>query len=510
MIYEREAVARRLLKELVEKGGKMTIEEFQHDIPEKEFKEILCFMMNERKQVRIDNGIVSCIRSEDKSEDATSKTSKKAVQKSFAIVNGSIYEEIYDKERGARFACWDGHEVSIVESIGDEILPIQDEGLELGAILLPKEPKDYDSIESLIAEVKSFIHDYLDVAGRFENIATFYILMSWIYDRFTTIPYLRALGDFGTGKSRFLDVIGGLCYKCCIVSGAVTPAPIYRMIKRWGGTIVFDESDFRNSTESGEIVKILNCGFEANKPVIRCLKDNPDTIQFLPTYSPKVFSSRRTFSDKALESRCLTEIMLETARTDIPSILLPAFYERRQQLINKLLMFRFQYYDKIDPDVVQSIDLGNIEKRLKQATLNFAVLINSIPELMKSFKQFLSEYNENLVEERYSTTEGMIIETIFKLRESGSEHMSSQDIAESMESEYRMKNPIQARSVGMYLKSLGIMTKQKRLDESNKRVIVWDDRLMQMLKIKYIPKVSDTVATDDTDATKQANLEGSM
>jgi len=503
-LYDKEAVAKRMFNILIA-NKEMTVENFQSDLPDNIFKEVLDFLMNDKKLIKIENGQVKLV-------DTVTVTEEKLVdieeaqQKSFyKDENGKIYEQIYNKGNGSRFVSWDGEKAEIVSNINiGDITPIEDEGLELGAILLPTEPVCYENLEKLMQDIKQFIHKYLDVSEEFENIAVCYIVLSWIYDRLTTIPYLRALGDLGTGKSRFLDVIGGLCYKACIVSGAITPAPIYRMIKRWGGAIVFDESDFRSSTESQEIIKILNCGFEANKPVIRCLKDNPDTIQFLPTYSPKVFSSRKTFSDKALESRCLTEIMLETTRTDIPAILLPVFYEERQQLINKLLMFRLQNYNKIDPNIIQNIDLGNIEKRLKQATLNFAVLFSNIPELMENFKEFLQKYSESLVDERYSTDEGMIIETIFRLKDRGKELISSQDIAEDMETEYKLKNPMTARSVGRYLKSLGIVTKQKFIDGTNRRVMLWDNKLMELLKMKYIPKVYDS---NDSNAINDRNKE---
>ena len=56
-------------------------------------------------------------------------------------------------------------------------------------------------------------------------------MLSWCYDVLNTVPYLRALGDYGTGKSRFEDIIGGLCYKPMFTNGAITPAVIYRVLR---------------------------------------------------------------------------------------------------------------------------------------------------------------------------------------------------------------------------------------------------------------------------------------
>ena len=60
----------------------------------------------------------------------------------------------------------------------------------------------------------------------FEEIATQYILLTWVYDKFNELPYLRLRGDFGSGKTRALLVIGSICYKPFFASGASTVSPL--------------------------------------------------------------------------------------------------------------------------------------------------------------------------------------------------------------------------------------------------------------------------------------------
>ena len=197
------------------------------------------------------------------------------------------------------------------------VIPISGEEIGLGAVRLPSGIEEYGDTTALLAEIEEHIYRYLDVSDIYRKLAACYILLSWLYDRFNTLPYLRALGDTGCGKSRFLDVIGGLCYKAISASGCITPAPIYRMLRRWGGTLILDEADMKDSDEYNEVVTILNCGFERGRPVMRAVKDDPEDVRVLPVYGPKVFATRRRFQDAALEARCLTEIMVETTRTDI-------------------------------------------------------------------------------------------------------------------------------------------------------------------------------------------------
>jgi hypothetical protein len=133
--------------------------------------------------------------------------------------------------------------------------------------------------------------------------------------------------------------------------------------------MILDEADLQNSDEYSEVVKILNCGFERGRPVIRATKDNPDKLQFLPTFGPKVFATRRRFKDPALEARCLTEIMQETTRDDIPATLTRTFYQEQNTFRTKLLLFRLRNYNLIDPEKGVVLDLHGIEPRLNRLVL---------------------------------------------------------------------------------------------------------------------------------------------
>ena len=71
-----------------------------------------------------------------------------------------------------------------------------------------------------------------------------YVLLTWVYNRFSSIPYLRVIGDYGSGKTRLLQVLN-ICYKSIIASGNASEAPIFRLIDRYGGTLIIDEAEFK-------------------------------------------------------------------------------------------------------------------------------------------------------------------------------------------------------------------------------------------------------------------------
>jgi hypothetical protein len=378
-----------------------------------------------------------------------------------------------------------------------KVLPLDSEEVALGAVKLPSGAKEYGDTLILLKEIDAHIYRYLDVSDSFRKFASYYILLSWLYDRFNTLPYLRFIGDTGCGKSRALDVCGGVCYKATSASGCITPAPIYRMLKRWAGTIILDEADLQNSDEYHEVTKILNCGFERNRPVIRAVKDNPENLQILPTYGPKVFATRRRFKDAALEARCLTEIMQETAREDIPATLNDAFYKEQGELRNKLLLFRFRNYDKVNGDTRVILELKGIEPRLRQISACFASLFAGQPEVLADYQGFITHHQRELIEQRANTVIGQVVEKLISLVESHTPDtfdsldttlipVSAGDIAESLN--------MTPQAIGQILKTLGLQT--KFVKAQSKRCIVYDPGKLATLKRRYIPQdESEVVAT---------------
>jgi len=407
-----------------------------------------------------------------------------------------------------------------------------------GLISLPSGLGDYESEAKLVEEIQAFIHKWLDVSPEFEELSAYYVLLSWFYDPLYTVPYLRALGDTGTGKSRFLDVVGKLCYKPIKISGAVTPSPIYRLLKKWKGTLVIDEADFYKSDESHEIVKILNCGFERGTPVVRSNKDNPNDIETFYVFGPKVIATRRTYADKALEARCITEVMKETSRTDIPATLDQTFFKEQEKLRRKLLHYRLKSLGnwlgklsenggnngKIEVNNVTNVtnvtfDLSGIEPRLKQLASSFFLAFRNNKEILTRFKNWLIKYQYELITERSNTPEGEIVnylhERVFENEEKVTkvtlvtlhrgeqaeffgnniafEHRGSsflkitpKEIAEGVSEEFGSK--VSPRGVGKYLKSLGLSTEVLKIEGKAQRVVKFTPETLRKLFKRYVPE----------------------
>ena len=423
--------------------------------------------------------------------------------------DGKLYEQVYDPKNGTRFCVWDGTAFGFVPSVavnGAEIWPVQDmEALEKGVVLLPEKPVEYGTTPDLIKAIQEHIHRWVDVSPEFEMIAVYSIPFYWLYDRFNNLHYLRALGDTGTGKSRVLDSIGRLAYKPTMIAGALTTAPIFRLAEKWHGSLIIDEADLKDSSAVSDIVTILNCGFERNRPVIRCNKDDPGKIETFDVFGPKVLATRLSFQDKALEARCMTEQMEETNRTDIPDNINDSFYEEERILRNKLLMFRFRNYASTTPQSSEGIILYSVEPRLRQISRGVLATLGD-EETIKGFVSYIEALNSRIREERATTKEGMVINTLMELHDAGELDITPSRISEQMKETYKLgeKEALTAAKVGMRLKNLKVKTELKRQEgKKPARFVVWEDGLMKKLRRRYFV-TSVTTVTDVTGEPQRA------
>ncbi|MGE5443663.1 MAG: hypothetical protein ACM3SR_03565 [Ignavibacteriales bacterium] len=282
-------------------------------------------------------------------------------------------------------------------------------------VLFPSRAEEYGSDEELIQDIKDFLHSYVDLTPLFESISSYYVLFSWIYDSFRELPYLRVIGDTGSGKTRFLLTVGSLCYKPIFASGASTVSPIFRILDIFHGTLIIDEGDFRMSDEKAEIVKILNNGNAKGFPVLRSetVKGKEFNPKGYNVFGPKLVATRGYFQDNALESRCITEEMGQRKlREDIPINLTDEHMQKALQLRNKLLMFRFRNFGKrdINPDLA----IEGVEARLNQVFIPLLSVIED-EKARAELKSIAKEYHKQIVSDRGMEMEAQVLETIRKL-----------------------------------------------------------------------------------------------
>ncbi len=415
----------------------------------------------------------------------------KPTQKTTIITKDALYEMVFNRSanktsfsRITRDGTFE-HQLEEVEIDGKKYRPLPPSYnlVDKDVILFPSVVTEYQNEEEILKEIQTFIHKYLDITEVFEQIATYYVLFTWMFDKFNEVPYLRAIGDFGSGKSRFIQAIGILCYKPVFTGGATTPSPIFRIVNEVHGTLIIDEADFKHSDMTSEIVKILNTGYQRGMPVLRSEGKGTFEVKAYDVFCPKIVATRETFSDKALESRFLVEEMgAGKLRTDIPRTLDENFYKEAELIRNKLLMWRMKNY--FEPIEKRNELIEGIHPRLNQIVMPLLSIIKN-EAIREHLKTFIIKYNTDLVADRGLSWESDIVFAVLKLEyELKTSEITVKQITDEVNREIDITDDtLQARKVGWYLRSrLQLKPYKTRkgfvlsFKENRKRLDMWKER----------------------------------
>lgn len=379
-------------------------------------------------------------------------------------------------------------EIPFIDSSEQPLYPIDDEEAVRDFIKLPSGVEEYGTEEQLIERISNHLNKYLDVPEQFLKMAVFNIMKSWVFQRFHSINYLRFRGEPGSGKSRGLDAVGHLHYKVIATTGATTVAPVFRIINKWNGSLSIDEADIAQGDETNDMIKIINQGFEKDKPVMRCNPDDKAVIDFFDVYCPKVLSTRRQFKDFATETRCITHIMTGTNRQDIPSSLNDEYAKETATLRNMLLLWRFRRYTQINPNVGETLDWKGIEPRLKQVLVGFIALFDNNQEFVNKFMQYVRTMQKEIKQERSGTPEGMIVQAIMDLLLNKEYITASAIISKSNLTDDR-GNTWKPQKLAPYMKTLGFhATVKKRIGDEIQKLYFPEGQHLHNLFVKFIPE----------------------
>lgn len=378
------------------------------------------------------------------------------------LIDGTILETIYNpisEEVRLLVVKPDG---TMKEVVGDNPSyrnygPLIDDHIKRGRVLLPSQYVECDDPMVLLRDVQVAIHKYVEVNPGFEAISARFVLMTWVYERFQKVPYLRVLGPYGSGKSRFLDVMASLSYHSSKLGEGITPANIYRWLDKYPGTLFLDEADFWGTDKRNVITQILNGGNSRDGGVSRC--DGPGfKPRLYNSFGPKVLASRQPYKDDALESRFLTHNSYEKTRSDIP-LSIPTFYEWEDMigLRNRLLGFRLNYFSKVDTEMIID-DVKNYDARMAEIILPL-FQTSGEKTIPVDIKEFLDEQNEDRLALMGLNDDGIFAEVILNLyKNNEGENPAIKDVTRLGNQRRENQYPLSAKKVGDITRGLGLRT----------------------------------------------------
>lgn len=294
--------------------------------------------------------------------------------------------------------------------------------VEKGAVILASGIDEPESEAALFDRIHRFVHRWVDLPREFEMFAAYYIMLSWVFDRFEKLPYLRARGQSGSGKTRFNEVLGALCFRAVFGSGISSTASFIRVNQLFGGvTMIIDEADLGHREASEEWIALLNLGYQRKFKVWRT-ETNPTSGEWEPAafspYGPKVINMRGKFADDATESRCYT---LETAagklvRDDVYLAIVGTdsdeFESEAQAIRNQLLGWRLRKYHELVPTYDHNLAQRYAGYgRLFEISLPL-LSMSSDPAFKDDLLRFLESEMERIALERGGTIAAKVLEAI--------------------------------------------------------------------------------------------------
>lgn len=390
------------------------------------------------------------------------------------LVDGSLLEMVYNPKESLqtcfiRFIPGDVStegEYKTIPSYFDgkrELVPLKlTKIIETETVRFPSGLCKYNSEAELVGEIEAFIRKFVSVSDFFTMISVYYVLFTWIYDRFSVVPYLRVLGGPGSGKSRYLQVVGSLCYKPLFTMGAATMSPIFRLQDKLHGTLILDESDFNRSDEAHLVIKMLNTGYQKGFPLLRSEGKNFEPTPF-DVFGPKIIATTKMFPDKALESRCITEKMEGKLRGDVPIMLPESFKSEANLLRNKLLWFRLSNYHhiQISGEFERTILELDAQPRLKQIILPLASVIKD-KSFIEELRGAMLQRDSDIALDQLDTTTGRIVQTIVRAYDRSVRDVSIEQIATALNIEISNERyRISPERVGKVIRELGLPKKRK-------------------------------------------------
>jgi len=297
-----------------------------------------------------------------------------------------------------------------------------------GSILFASNLGEHIDQRELVEMIAAFIEEYfLFDDETLPRVIAYWVLMTWLYDAFNAICYLRVLGPSGSGKSMLTERVGWLCYRRIKSMGADTPAVMFRTIAMFGGTLVIDEYDQMESDTTSNWIKVLNSGAMKGGVTNRLttVKDSNGNEEMVPlpytTFCPKVLNGRADPKDDALINRCITirllpKTAMEMLASGIPFETNETFRRGAMRLQNLLVRWRLENWQPEIEIKNEDIDV-RISARMNQVTSPMKALarISSDTGLKEDLERLMFTLYQQEVLNRTETLDARVVEAVWKI-----------------------------------------------------------------------------------------------
>lgn len=214
----------------------------------------------------------------------------------------------------------------------------------------PIDPSD------LLDELAAYFRRYAVLPEHGDVVLALWTAHTWVFDIDDLTPRLVVTSpQKGCGKSTVLDLLRAVVRRP-IMASHTTPAALFRMVDKFGPTVLLDEAD-TYLPDNGDLRCLLNAGHHARGAVWRTVGEEHEPRPF-PVFAPVAIAAIGGVPDTVADRAVV--LAMRRRRLDEP---IERFREDKagcQLLRRKLARFRQDWRDRlrgIDPDVPEQ--LGN-------------------------------------------------------------------------------------------------------------------------------------------------------
>ncbi len=342
---------------------------------------------------------------------------------------GWLLEYIYDPDKKeAQFAYRNPERrfgtAKYVDIDGIRYVPREpDMAIIEGAVLFPSALGELVKERELAAAIELFLRRYFVLDNPLHyKLAAYYVMLTWLFDCFPAIPYLRARGGTDTGKSEFMLRLGHLCYRLIISTGISTTASYKDAIDTYRGTLFLDEMDISDKFDDRMV--LLNVGAMKKQAKVWKMVElvMPDgsrrqRAEMANVYGPKLITMYGRFKDEATENRCITFELTqhspyELKKKGVPLEVPPEFYRERLVLANKLLRWRLEKWQNQEFQISDDLTDFTISTRHNQVMRPLKHIARDDKEMLDDISMFARALYHQSVLKRSQGLDARVLDAV--------------------------------------------------------------------------------------------------
>jgi hypothetical protein len=334
---------------------------------------------------------------------------------------------------------------------------------------------DSDDEHKLFNDLVTYFHKAAQLPAEMHyKMISWWVLHTYLYDKFTYSPMLALVGMPERGKTRLGRAAISVAYRG-LETETLREANLFRWSQDLGAAIFLDVKDIWRKAEREKSEDILLKRYEKGGKVGRVLypEKGPfrDTVYF-DTYGPTIIATNESIHH-ILDTRCLPIILPDAGQKVWPDL----DFRESLALKERLVAFRARRMTRVLPEYPKP-PLG----RLGDILQPLGVIMRLVsPEEEQIFQELTKLLWLERLEDKAQSKEARLISALDQ--SSGeSDRVTVSEVAKAYNEGLELKQQLSPESIGRRLRTLGFKGVKQ---PGGTRVIIVEQQLLATLKLRW-------------------------